>query len=75
MTKDLKIEPEIGEIITIKDIKYITQLGANCSECALRNLNCWNIVCNQASREDGKFVIFKKNGKYCGSKNSNTRQL
>lgn len=48
------------EIITIKDIKYITQLGANCSECALRNLNCWNIVCDQASREDGKFVIFKK---------------
>lgn len=60
MTKDLKIEPEIGEIITVKGVKYITQLSANCLECVLRNKDCWNIVCNSASRKDGNNVIFKK---------------
>lgn len=62
MTANLKIEPKIGEIITINGVKYITQLasGAECSECALRNSDCWDIACNQGSRKDCKAVILKK---------------
>lgn len=62
MTANSKIEPEIGEIITIDGIKFITQLasGVNCLKCAFQNIYCWNIVCNPLSRKDGKAVIFKK---------------
>lgn len=56
------MEPKIGDVITRKGIKYITQLasGASCSECAFWHSNCWNITCNPLSRKDSKSVIFKK---------------
>lgn len=62
MFANSKIEPKLGEIITINGIKYITQLAsdAGCSECAFCNSYCWNIVCNTLSRKDCKAVIFKK---------------
>lgn len=62
MTIKSRIEPKIGEIITINGVKYITQLasGAGCSKCAFRNSYCWNIVCNVGSRKDCTSVIFKK---------------
>lgn len=60
--KEVKIEPKIGEIITINGVKYITQQAsdAGCSECAFCDSYCWNIVCNHVSRKDCKAVIFKK---------------
>lgn len=58
----MKIEPKIGEIISVNGIKCITQKASDvdCSKCALCNSYCWNIVCNAGNREDRTPVMFKK---------------
>lgn len=62
MDGKIKIEPKIGEIITVDGVKYITQKASDgdCPKCALWKSYCWNIVCNVASRKDCTSVIFKK---------------
>lgn len=62
MDEKIKIEPKIGEIITVDGVKYITQKASDgdCQKCALWKSYCWNIVCNVASRKDCTSVIFKK---------------
>ena len=62
MDGKIKIEPKIGEIITVDGIKYITQKASDgdCRKCALWESYCWNIVCDVVSRKDCTSVIFKK---------------
>lgn len=58
------IEPQIGEIITVKGVKYITKLAVNpdvqCDECCLWGKPCMHISCTSFVRKDNKTVVFKK---------------
>ena len=58
------IEPQIGEIITVESVKYITKLAVNpdeqCDECCIYGKPCMHISCNPFGRRDNKAVIFKK---------------
>ena len=58
------IEPKIGEIITVEDVKYVTKLAVNpdvqCDECCLYGKPCMHISCTSFVREDSKAVIFKE---------------
>lgn len=62
MDGKIKIEPKIGEIITVNGVKYITQKASDgdCPKCAFWDSYCWNIACNVGSRKDCTPVIFKK---------------
>ena len=57
-------EPQIGEIITVENVKYITELTVNpepqCNQCHLRNKPCMDINCIPFTRKDGQAVIFKE---------------
>ena len=57
-------EPQIGEIITVENVKYITELTVNpepqCNQCHLRNKPCMGIACTPFTRKDGQAVIFKE---------------
>lgn len=58
------IEPQIGEIITVKGVKYKTKLAVNpdeqCDECCLCDKPCLHINCTSFVRRDSKAVIFKE---------------
>ena len=58
------MQPKIGEIITVENVKYITELAANpdkpCNECHLLNKPCMDIACTACARQDNQAVIFKE---------------
>ena len=58
------MQPKIGEIITVENVKYITELAVNpdkpCIECHLRRKPCWDIACTACARQDEQSVIFKE---------------
>lgn len=58
------MQPKIGEIITVENIKYITELEVNpdrpCIECHLCHKPCWDIACTAYVRQDNQTVIFKE---------------
>ena len=60
----MRIEPKIGEIITVENVKYITKLTINpepqCNQCHLLNKPCRDISCIPFFRKDGQAVIFKE---------------
>ena len=58
------MQPKIGEIITVENIKYKTELAVNldkqCDECHLRCKPCMDIDCTAFVRKDNQAVIFKE---------------
>lgn len=60
------MQPKIGEIITVENVKYITELAVNqyeneqCKQCHLLNKPCMHIDCTAFVRKDGQAVIFKE---------------
>lgn len=60
----MRMQPKIGEIITVENVKYITELAVNldkpCKECHLRYKPCMDIDCASLVRKDHKTVIFKE---------------
>ena len=58
------MQPKIGEIITVENVKYITELAVDpyepCKECHLLNKPCMDIDCTAFVRKDDKSVIFKE---------------
>ena len=58
------MQPKIGEIITVENIKYITELAVNpdrpCIECHLCHKPCMDIDCTAFVRKDNQAVIFKE---------------
>lgn len=53
----MAIEPEIGEIITINGVKYITQATSygGCRKCAFLGSYCADIVCGCLERKAGNY--------------------
>lgn len=58
------MEPKIGEIITVENVKYITELAVDsceqCKRCHLLHKLCWDIACMACARQDNQTVIFKE---------------
>ena len=58
------MQPKIGEIITVENVKYITELMVNpepqCNQCHLLNKPCMDIDCTAFVRQDDQAAIFKE---------------